>query len=290
MSPGEKPLQILYARLANVFTLEHEITDVAIQDGMIAGTGERYVGRDDEDLSDKILVPGFFDAHCHIESTLLTPAPFSELAVVHGTTAVAADPHEIANTCGLAGVEFMWRESLNCPMDMFFAAPSCVPASTFETPYEILDASAIAQIFDHGWCDSLGEVMNYHAVISGDLGVWGKILSSRGYVKSGHAPGLTGKDLCAYSSRGCDSDHEAVTLEEGREKLRKGMWLMIREGATAHNLKVLPPLIRENEARSSRCMFVSDDLTASYRKKRGHMDEKIRLAVQSGISPLTHSV
>lgn len=129
--------------------------------------------------------------------------------------------------------------------------------------------------------------MNYPAVISGDPEVWGKILSSRGYVKSGHAPGLTGKDLCAYASSGCDSDHEAVTLEEGREKLRRGMWLMIREGTTAHNLETLAPLIREKEALSSRCMLLSDDLTASYLKKHGHMDEKIRLAVQSGISPLT---
>jgi adenine deaminase len=133
---GKAPADLVLknATLANVFTLEYENTDVAIQDGMIAGIGEGYVGQIEEDLSGKVLVPGFFDAHCHIESTLLTPAPFSELTVVHGTTAVAADPHEIANTCGLSGVEFMWCESLNCPMDMFFTAPSCVPASTFETP------------------------------------------------------------------------------------------------------------------------------------------------------------
>lgn len=289
VAQGKAPADLVLknAILANVFTLEYEAADVAVQDGRIAGVGKGYVGRCEEDLSGMILTPGFFDAHCHVESTLLTPAPFSELAIVHGTTAVAADPHEIANTCGLPGVEFMWRESLECPVDMFFAAPSCVPASDFETPCETLDASGIGEMFDRGWCDSLGEVMNFPAVIQGDAEVWGKLQASRGYVKSGHAPGLMGKPLCAYLMSGCDSDHETVDFEEGLEKLRKGMWLMIREGATAHNLEALAPLILENETRSSRCMFVSDDLTAAYLRKRGHMDEKIRLAAGLGISPLT---
>ncbi|MFP4482554.1 MAG: adenine deaminase [Thermovirgaceae bacterium] len=289
VAQGKAPADLVLkgAKLANVFSLEYEKADVAIQDGKIAGIGTGYRGKHEEDLSGTLLVPGFFDAHCHIESTLLTPAPFSELAALHGTTAIAADPHEIANTCGLAGVDFMWRESLECPLDMFFTAPSCVPASSFETPYEPLDASAIVEMFDRGWCKSLGEVMNYPAVIEGDPQVWQKIFASRTYIKSGHAPGLVGKALCAYVSSGCDSDHETVTLEEGREKLKRGMWLMIREGATEHNLETLAPLILENETRSSRCMFVSDDLTAAYLKKRGHMDEKIRLAARSGISPLT---
>jgi len=274
------------ARVANVFTLEYEEADVAIFGGRIAGVGTGYEGRAEEDLSGLVLAPGFLDGHCHIESTMLTPAGFSELAAVRGTSAVAADPHEIANTCGTAGVEFMWKESLGCPVDILYTAPSCVPASSFETPLEPLDAGAIAEMFERGWCDSLGEVMNYPGVINGDPALWAKLYASEKRPRSGHAPGLSGKNLCAYLLSGCDSDHESFSIGEGLEKLRRGMWLMIREGATEHNLEELAPLVRENEARSSRCMMVSDDLTARYLRDVGHMDEKIRRAVRHGVSPL----
>ena len=285
---GDTPCDLVFrgARVANVFTLEYEEADVALFQGRIAGVGKGYEGRKEEDLSGLVLVPGFIDGHCHIESTMLTPAGFSELAAVKGTSAVAADPHEIANTCGMAGIEYMWRESLDCPVDLFFTAPSCVPASSFETPFEELDAGAVSEMFTRGWCDSLGEVMNYPGVISGDPSLWAKLYASGDRARSGHAPGLTGKDLCAYLLSGCDSDHESFTAEEGLDKLRRGMWLMIREGATEHNLAELASLVRENEARISRCMMVSDDLTARYLRDRGHMDEKIRLAVKHGISPL----
>jgi adenine deaminase len=285
---GEHPADLVLrgARIANVFTLEYEEAEVALWKGRIAGIGKGYRGAVEEDLSGLVLVPGFFDGHCHIESTLLTPAAFSELAAVRGTAAVAADPHEIANTCGLAGVEYMWREGLGCPVELFYAAPSCVPASPFETAFETLDAAALATCFARGWCDSLGEVMNYPAVTSGDPELWSKLFAAGSRVKSGHAPGLSGGELCAYCASGCDSDHESVTAAEGLEKLRRGMWLMIREGATEHNLEELAPLVAADEARSSRCMLVSDDLTARYLRDRGHMDEKIRLAVRHGISPL----
>lgn len=285
---GDRPADLVLrgARVANVFTLEYEEADVALFGGHIAGVGKDYEGTREEDLTGMVIVPGFIDGHCHIESTMLTPVAFSELAAVRGTTAVAPDPHEIANTCGMAGVEYMWRESLNCPVDLFFTAPSCVPASSFETPFEELDAGAVAEMFARGWCDSLGEVMNYPGVIGGDPALWAKLYASGARAKSGHAPGLTGKDLCAYLLGGCDSDHESFTADEGLDKLRRGMMLMIREGATEHNLEELACLVRENEARSSRCMMVSDDLSARYLRDRGHMDEKIRLAVRFGISPL----
>ena len=282
----EADLVLRGARVANVFTLEYEEADVAIYGGRIAGVGKGYSGRAEEDLSGYVLAPGFLDGHCHIESTMLTPAGFAELAAVRGTSAVAADPHEIANTCGMAGVEFMWRESLGCPVDIHYTAPSCVPASSFETPLEPLDAGAIAEMFERGWCDSLGEVMNYPGVINGDPALWAKLYASGKRPRSGHAPGLSGKELCAYLLSGCDSDHESFSIEEGLEKLRRGMWLMIREGATEHNLEELAPIVKENEARSSRCMMVSDDLTARYLRDVGHMDEKIRRAVRLGISPL----
>lgn len=285
---GDRPADLVLrgARVANVFTLEYEEAEVAIYRGRIAGVGKGYGGLAEEDLTGMVLVPGFIDGHCHIESTMLTPAAFSELAVLRGTTSAAPDPHEIANTCGMAGVEYMWREGLGCPVDLFFTAPSCVPASAFETPFEELDASAVAEMFARNWCGSLGEVMNYPGVTGGDPALWAKLHASEGRVKSGHAPGLTGRELCAYLLSGCDSDHESFTLEEGLDKLRRGMMLMIREGATEHNLAELAPLVRENGARSSRCMMVSDDLTARYLRDRGHMDEKIRLAIQEGISPL----
>jgi adenine deaminase len=285
---GDRPADLVLrgARVANVFTLEYEEADVAIYRDRIAGVGKGYEGLAEEDLSGLTLTPGFIDGHCHIESTMLTPAAFAELAVLRGTTSAAPDPHEIANTCGMAGVEYMQREGLGCPADLFYTAPSCVPASAFETPFEELDASAVAEMFARGWCDSLGEVMNYPGVTGGDPEVWAKLHASEGRVKSGHAPGLTGRELCAYLLSGCDSDHESFTLEEGLDKLRRGMMLMIREGATEHNLAELAPLVRENEARSSSCMLVSDDLTARYLRDKGHMDEKIRLAIKEGISPL----
>jgi len=282
----EADLVLRGARVANVFTLEYEETDVAVYGGRIAGVGAGYRGMVEEDLSGLVLAPGFLDGHCHVESTMLTPAGFSELTAVRGTTGVAADPHEIANTCGMAGVEYMWRESLDCPIDLLFSAPSCVPASSFESPLEPLDACAMLEMFDRGLCSSLGEVMNYPGVIVGDPAVWAKLYASGRRPRSGHAPGLTGRDLCAYLLSGCDSDHESFTLEEGREKLRRGMWLMIREGATEKNLRELAPLVVENEARSSRCMMVSDDLSARYLRDCGHMDEKLRRAVECGISPL----
>ncbi len=285
---GEMPADLVLRgmRVANVFTLEYEEVEVAVSGERIVGVGKGYRGVREEDLSGLVLVPGLFDAHCHIESTMLTPAGFSELAVLRGTTAVVADPHEIANTCGLAGVAYMWRESLGCPVEMFFTAPSCVPASSFETSREILDAEAVGEMFSRGWCDSLGEVMNYPAVVGGDPALWGILQAASGRVKSGHAPRLSGKDLGAYLLSGCDADHESVSLEEGLEKLRRGMGLMIREGATEHNLEALAPLVRNHPARWDRCMLVSDDLTARYLLERGHMDEKIRLAVAQGIDPL----
>lgn len=286
---GDRPADLVLkgARVANVFTLEYEEADVALFDGRIAGVGGEYDGLEEEDLSGLVLAPGFIDGHCHIESTMLTPAGFSELAVVRGTTAVAADPHEIANTCGMAGIEYMWRESLGCPVDIFYTAPSCVPASSFETAFQELDAAAVAEMFRSGWCDSLGEVMNYPGVIGGDPALWAKLFATGDRVRSGHAPGVTGKDLCAYLLSGCDSDHESFTYDEGLEKLRRGMWLMIREGATERNLADLAPLVAGREGRSARAMMVSDDLTALYLKNTGHMDEKIRLAINHGIPPLT---
>ncbi len=274
------------AKVANVFSLEFEKKDVAIYDGYIVGIGTGYYGKEEVDAKNAVLAPGFIEGHCHIESTMLTPAGFAEMVLPRGTTTVIADPHEIANTCGMEGLSFMYEESLHLPLDIFLTAPSCVPASPFETPREELDALAIKRTYEEGWCTTLGEVMNYPAVIHGDAEMWGKIFASWDVVRSGHAPGVTGKELCAYLLSGCSSDHESSTKEEGLEKLRRGMWLMIRQGATEHNLEELLPLIKENEARSSCAMFVSDDLTANHLQTKGHLDETLRLSIKKGLSPL----
>ncbi|HPD97076.1 MAG TPA: adenine deaminase [Synergistales bacterium] len=289
VSRGDIPAELVLkgALVANVLSMELEEADVAIHEGRIAGVGKGYEGKQNLDLSGMTLAPGFFDAHCHIESTMLVPSSFAGLVAARGTSAVAADPHEIANTCGMAGIEYMFLDAMNCPVDFFYTAPSCVPASSFETPLEPLGAEMVSEMFSRGWCHSLGEVMNFPAVIAGGEDIWRKITAASGRVKNGHAPGLTGRNLCAYLVSGCDSDHECTLASEALEKLRRGMWLMIREGATEKNLEELAPLIREDERRASRCMLVSDDLTASYIRDRGHMDEKVRLAVACGISPLS---
>lgn len=282
----ESDLVIKNVWVPNVFTFEITQKDVALYKDTIVGVGKDYQGKTAIDGRGKYLVPGFIDGHCHIESTMLTPEGFAELVVPRGTTSVFADPHEIANTSGMSGMEYMDRASSNLPLDIYLNAPSCVPASSFETPFETLDGAAIEKMFRKAWCFGLGEMMNYPGVLKGDKDVWAKILASHDQVRTGHAPGLRGKDLCAYLMSRCASDHESVTLEEALEKLSLGMWVMIREGAEEHNLKDLAPLVAQDERRSSRVMMVSDDLTVSYIFKKGHMDEKIRMAQGFGISPV----
>ena len=283
----EADLVISNVTVPNLFSFELEVTDVAVSGDLIVGVGEGYSGARTVDGTGKYLVPGFIDGHCHIESTMLTPEGFAELVLPRGTTAVFADPHEIANTSGMAGLEYMHRASRSLPMDVFLNAPSCVPASPFETPFDRLDSMALDQMFRKGWCTALGEVMNYPGVLEGDPDLWGKILVSGDQVKTGHAPGLTGKDLCAYLLSRCDSDHESYELGEAIEKLRRGMWVMIREGASEHNLEDLAPMILQDERRGCRSMMVSDDLNVPHILNRGHMDEKLRMAQRLGISFLT---
>ncbi|PIE54801.1 MAG: adenine deaminase [Dethiosulfovibrio peptidovorans] len=279
-------LVITNVMVPNLFSFEILRADVAVSGDRIVGIGQDYEGVETVDGGGGVLLPGFIDGHCHIESTMVSPEGFAELVLPRGTTAVFADPHEIANTSGMAGLEYMHRASRKLPLDVFLNAPSCVPASSFETPFEELDALALTEMFRRGWCTALGEVMNYPGVLSGDPAVWAKILVSGDQIRTGHAPGLMGKDLCAYLLSRCDSDHESYTIPEAMDKLRLGMWLMIRSGASEHNLEDLAPIIVQDERRCSRCMMVSDDLNVPYLIDRGHMDEKIRMAQDLGISSL----
>jgi adenine deaminase len=285
---GEAPsdLVIKGGRIANVLSLEYEEADIAVKDGVIVGIGGGYEGIEEADAGGNVLMPGMIDGHLHIESTMLTPAAFAATVLPLGTTTIMPDPHEIANTSGLPGIEFMWRESLRTPLDAYFAAPPCVPASSFETPYQEIDTLKMMESCDRGWCTHLGEMMNFPGVTGGDEEVWGKITAARDMVKTAHMPNVTGHDLCAYLLSGCNGDHESNFADEAREKLRRGVWVMIREGATEHNLEDVAQIILEDEARYARCMAVSDDLTASCILSDGHMDHKVRKMIGMGIRPL----
>ena len=274
------------ARLANVFSLDYEQVDVAVARGVIVGIGTGYVGTETVDAAGKVLIPGMIDGHVHVESSMLTPRRFAEAVVPLGTAAVMADPHEIANVWGIAGIEAMQQNALDLPLDFFWAAPSCVPASDFETCREPLEATEIAALFQQGTCQHLGEMMNFPAVIAGAEAVWAKIAAAGSRPLTAHLPGVTGKDLCSYLLSGCLADHESKDCAEGLEKLRRGGWLMLRAGAAANDLPALARLVIENPLRSARCMVVSDDLTPTAILRDGYMDAKIRAMCSLGIDPL----
>lgn len=281
-------LVIKNAKIANVFTGEYEAADVAVFRGKIAGIGDNYSGKIIYDAGGRVLIPSLIDGHIHIEDTMLTPQNFAIEAAKHGTGTVFADPHEIANALGMSGLEYMFKSSQNLPIDIFYGAPSCVPASGLETPFEELDALSVKEMFSRHLVQHLGEMMNFPAVISGDPEVWSKILTADSFnvPLTGHAPGVSGKALNAYLSSGITSDHEATGLSEAREKLRRGMWLMLREGSTFKDLRKLLQLIRENSLNAARCMAVSDDITARYLTETGHMDAKLRIMLTE-IDPFT---
>ena len=283
---GDYPAELVIknARIANIFTQEYELADVAIYSGKIAGIG-KYDGEVIHDAGGRVLIPGMIDGHVHIEDTMMTPPAFAEIAALHGTSAVMADPHEISNALGMSGLEYMFRASQGLPIDVFYGAPSCVPASDFESAYEELDMSAMQEMFRKNYTQHLGEMMNFPAVIAGDADAWGKILAAGNVPLTGHAPNVTGNALNAYLTSGINSDHECNDLDEAREKLKRGMWIMIREGASFPNLRTLLPLIRENILNASRCMIVSDDITARYLLEQGHMDVKMRIMLSESINP-----
>ncbi len=284
---GDMPAELVIknARVANVFTLEYELADVAVLSGKIAGVGQNYHGLVEFDAREKVLIPGMIDGHVHIESTMMTPPAYAYAVALHGTSTVMADPHEISNALGMAGLEYMYTASQGLPIDIFFGAPSCVPASEFETPYEELDMNSIKTMFKKNFTQHLGEMMNFPAVIAGDPETWGKIIAAGDVPLTGHAPGVSGKALNAYLASGVNSDHECIDPDEAREKLKRGMWIQIREGASFPNLKNLLPVIHENILNAARCMVVSDDLTARYIFERGHMDEKMRIMIKDGLNP-----
>jgi adenine deaminase len=272
------------ARLVNVRAGEIHDADIAIYGGRVAGFGD-YEAREIIDLEGRHVCPGLIDAHVHIESSMVTVPEFARAVVPRGTTAVVTDPHEIANVLGVPGIRYMLDSSEGLPLRVFAMASSCVPATDMETSGARLEASDIEPLFEHPRVIGLAEVMNFPGVFLGLPEVLAKIEAAGDRPVDGHAPGLSGLPLNAYTAAGIGSDHECTQLEEAREKLRRGMHIFIREGTTARNLDALLPLVRPSN--STHCSFCTDDRHPADLLDEGHIDALIRMALESGLDPVT---
>jgi len=272
-------------RVVNVFSGGILDRDVAIHQGVIVGVGEGYRGQEEADVEGRIISPGLMDGHMHVESTMLIPSRLATCLVARGTTAIVSDPHEIANVMGLEGIRFMLRDSEALPVDIFFMAPSCVPATPLETSGAALGPEALSSLVKEPRILGLAEMMNYPGVLAGDNEVLEKLQLFRDRVIDGHAPFVSGHDLQAYCCAGARSDHETSDLREALEKVQSGMRIMIREGSSAKNLEALLPVV--NQTNSRRFCFVTDDLHAEDLLTRGHLDNLLRKAVRLGLDPLT---
>lgn len=285
---GEEKADVVLknADYVNVFSGTIEHGDIAVANGLVVGMADHYDGLMEVDVSGKIVAPGFIDAHIHLESSLVSPTSFARAVLPHGTTTVITDPHEIANVCGMGGIDYMMAATENLPLDVHFMLPSCVPAMAFEENGATLTWRDINAYFDHPRVLGLAEMMNYPGVMMGDRATMEKIVVSQAHHKKidGHAPGLSGKALNAYMSAGVYSDHECDTIDNALEKLRKGQFIMIRDGTAAQNLEALMPLLTEQYAH--RCMFCTDDKHPSDLLEKGHIDYICRKAVAMGADPI----
>jgi adenine deaminase len=279
---GDEPADVVIrgGKVLSVFTREWLETNVAIVDGWIAGLGD-YDGHEIVDASGKWVVPGFVDAHVHIESSKMLPDEFARLVLPFGTTAIVADPHEVANVLGTDGVHWLLDATAGLPLDIYFMASSCVPASHFESPRRALTVGDLDALLRRRRVIGLAEMMNFPGVISGDPAELAKLDLAEHI--DGHAPGVLGRALQAYASAGIRSDHEAYTADEGRERLRAGMWLLIREASAARNLEALLPLVQEFGPH--RIAFCTDDREPEHVAEDGHINSMVRDAVAFGISP-----
>jgi adenine deaminase len=281
---GDEPADLVVrgGRVFSVFTREWLETDVAIVDGHIAGLGE-YEGREELDASGRYVVPGFVDAHMHLESSKLLVDEFARLVLPLGTTTVVVDPHEIANVLGTDGVHWLLDVCGDLPLDVYFMASSCVPASSFESPRRPLSPGDLEGLLRRRRVIGLAEMMNFPGVVSGDEHELAKLRLPGAEHVDGHAPGVAGKTLNAYAAAGIYSDHEASTVEEGRGRLRAGMWLLIREASAARNLHALLPLAAEYG--TGRIAFCTDDREPEHIAEDGHVNSMVRDAVAAGTPP-----
>ena len=285
ISLGRTPVDLLLknGRLVNVISGTIHEASVAVHEGRVIGFGE-YDAVETVDLEGRFLAPGFIDGHLHLESSMLSIPEFARKVVPQGTTTVVADPHEIGNVLGVPGIRYILDSSERLPLRVFIMFPSCVPATPFETSGAELGAEDMKPFKDHPRVLGLAEVMNFPGVLMKDPQVLEKISIFRDKIKDGHAPGLSGKELCAYVHAGITSDHECTTLEEAEEKLRLGMHIMIREGSAAKNLDALLPLVNHDNSRH--CFFVTDDTDPEDLVEKGHVNRLIRKATRKGMAPL----
>jgi len=283
---GEAPADLLFknARVVNVFNGEIEDAAVAVSDGVVAGIGDYSEAGEIIDLKGKYLVPGLIDGHTHIESSLLDIGQYAYAVAACGATGVITDLHELTNVVGIDGAKYILKAAKKLPLDLRVMAPSCVPATHLETSGATVTAKDIARLLKKPGVIGLGEMMNFPGVLFGDEGVLGKIKASDGRVIDGHAPGLSGRDLNAYISSGIGSDHESTRLAEAKEKLARGLHIMIREGSTEKNLAELLPLVTDKTYK--RCMFVVDDRSCADLKRDGDIDAVVRKAIALGLDPV----
>ena len=287
VAAGRAPADLVLknATYVNVFSNELCHGDIAVAEGLIVGMGE-YHGKMEVDVSGKLVLPGFIDAHIHLESSLVSPTEFAKAVLPHGTTTVITDPHEIANVMGTDGIEYMLQATEDLPVDVRFMLPSCAPATPLDESGANLDYRAIDSFYDHPRVQGLAEMMNYVGVVNGDGQVVEKIVASQAHHKKidGHAPGLSGKDLNAYIAAGVYSDHECSDMEDAMNKLRLGQYIMIREGTAARNLEALMPLLTSQYV--DRCMFCTDDKHPNDLLEKGHIDYIVKKAISLGADPI----
>lgn len=274
------------ATYVNVFSNELLVCDIALSGGLIVGLGS-YEGETELDMTGKIVLPGFIDAHIHLESSLVSPKEFAKAVLPHGTTTVITDPHEITNVMGTDGIDYMFQATEGLPIDVRFMLPSCVPATPMDEAGANLDYRAIDSFYDYPRVQGLAEMMNAYGVTHNDAEVVSKIVAAQAHHKKidGHAPGLSGRELDTYIAAGVYSDHECSDLEDALGKLRRGQFIMIREGTAARNLEALSPLLTGQFA--DRCMFCTDDKHPNDLLEKGHIDYIVKEAInRCGVDPI----
>ena len=285
---GREPADLVLknATYVNVFSNELCHADIAVAEGLIVGMGQ-YSGAVEEDCTGKIVLPGFLDAHIHLESSLVSPKEFVKAVLPHGTTTVITDPHEIANVMGTDGIEYMLQATEDLPVDVRFMLPSCVPATPLDESGAVLDYRSLDSFYDHPRVQGLAEMMNFVGIIAGDDQPVEKIVAAQAHHKKidGHAPDLAGNDLNAYIAAGVYSDHECHDLNDAIAKLERGQFIMIREGTAARNLDALAPLLCDKYA--ERCMFCTDDKHPNDLLEKGHIDYIVKRAIGLGVDPIT---
>ena len=285
---GREPAELVLknAAFVNVFSNEISTMDIAVTEGLIVGMGS-YHGKTEVDCTGKIVLPGFLDAHIHLESSLVSPTEFVKAVLPHGTTTVVTDPHEITNVMGTDGIEYMLQATEGLPVDVRFMLPSCVPSTPLDESGAILDYRAIDSFYDHPRVQGLAELMNFVGAINGDEQTVEKIVAAQAHHKKidGHAPDLKGNDLNAYIAAGVYSDHECHDINDALAKLERGQFIMIREGTAARNLEALMPLLTGQYA--DRCMFCTDDKHPNDLLEKGHIDYIVKRAIALGADPIT---